>query len=140
MFYHCLWEHNSCFISLVWYWFQTTTLMLLIVSKNSAATLNTGKEGINSWKKWNFKRFLGPGSNIIFQFHRSKGHGSDGSGCITTLSRMHHYLHRLYCWTPPTSLYSDSTQTLSQINNGTDPKTVPASKIKSQCAGNTQYT
>ena len=137
MSYHCLWEHNSCFISLVWYWFQTTTPMLLIASKSCEATSNTDKEGINSWKKWNVKCFLGPGSNVIFQFHRSKGHGS---GCTTTLSRMHHYLHCLYCWTPPTSLYSDNTQTPPQINNGTDPKTGPASKIKSQCACNTPYT
>ena len=71
-------------------------------------------------------------------FNRSKGHGS---GCTTALSGMHRYLYRVHCLTPPASLCSDNTQNLlSSINGGTDTKTVPASKAKGNCAGNTPDT
>ena len=40
---------------------------------------------------------------------QSKSHGS---GCTTALSRIHRYLYRVYCLTPPTSLCSDNTQNL----------------------------
>ena len=66
-----------------------------------------------------------------------KGHGS---GCKTALSVTHCHHYRVYCLTPPTSLCSDNTQNLHQINGGTDTKTVPTTKTKGQCAGNTPNT
>ena len=35
---------------------------------------------------------------------------TNGSVCTTALSRVHRYLHREYCLTPPTSLCSDNIQ------------------------------
>ena len=67
-------------------------------------------------------------------FYKCESHGS---GWTTALDGMHRYLYGVYCPTPPTSLFSDKLTKHSQIKSGTDSITVPASKIKGQCAGNT---
>ena len=58
-------------------------------------------------------------------FTRSKGHGSGGTTAIFPVCIV---LHR----PPPCAEFTK----LAQINGRTDSKTVPASKIKGQCAGN----
>ena len=68
---------------------------------------------------------------------RSKGHGS---GFTMTLSGIHRYLYRMHCLIPPPSLAQRQYTKPAQINCGTDSTTVPASKIKGNCAGNTSKT
>ena len=70
-------------------------------------------------------------------FTRSKGHGS---GCTTALSGMHRYLYCVY-WSNTARLLVQWQHTKpAQLNSGTDTKTVPASKTKGKCAGNTPNT
>ena len=63
-----------------------------------------------------------------------------GSGSTTALSGMHRYLYHVYCLTLPTSLCSDNTQNLHSSTVERILKTVPASKTKDKCAGNTPNT
>ena len=69
-------------------------------------------------------------------FIRSKGHGS---GWTTALSRMHRYLY-LLSNTARLLVQWQHTKPAQLLNRGTDTKTVPASKTKGKCAGNTPNT
>ena len=59
---------------------------------------------------------------IVLLFNKSKSHGS---GCTTSISRMHRYLYCVYCLTPSTSLCNDNRQNLHKSTVERVPKQCP---------------
>ena len=73
----------------------------------------------------------------LLLFNRSKGHGGDFT---TALNGMHRYLLILVLSNTAHLPVQGQYTKPAQINSGTDTKTVQASMIEGQCAGDTPNT
>ena len=100
----CCWREEVCMRTL-----QNVLSITIMVLPNATRILNKCS--------WKLKLSLCPHTDLLFRW--TTGHSI---GCTAALSGMDRYLYRVYSLSPPTSLFSDKTQTCTN-KGGKDTKT-----------------